>query len=101
MAKALSKGIVFVSYAHAVRARVEPLVTALKKQFNIFWDGDLAPGDVWRQVLAESLQTARCVLALWTANLTDTSFVASEVDRATKRGVLRLGNYQRLRPGNY
>lgn len=88
MAKALAKGIVFVSYAHADRARVEPLVTALKKQFNIFWDGDLEPGEVWRQVLAESLQKARCVLALWTANLTDTSFVASEVDRATKRGVL-------------
>lgn len=40
MAKALAKGIVFVSYAHADRARVEPLVTALKKRFNIFWGAE-------------------------------------------------------------
>jgi hypothetical protein len=88
MAKALAKGIVFVSYAHADRARVEPLVMVMKKQFNMFWDSDPAPGEVWRRVLAESLQKARCVLGLWTANLTDTSFAASEGDRAAKRGVL-------------
>ena len=88
MAKSLAKGMVFVSYAHADRARVEPLVAALKTRFNIFWDADLAPGDVWRQVLADSLQKARCVLALWTAHLTEASFAVSEVERAAKRGVL-------------
>jgi hypothetical protein len=82
------KGIVFVSYAHADRARVEPLVEQLKPRFNVFWDANVQPGDVWRQVLADRLQQARCVLALWTKGLNETSFVTSEVERAQRRGVL-------------
>jgi TIR domain-containing protein len=88
VAEPVAKGMVFVSYAHADSARMKPLVTELKTRFNIFWDADLAPGDVWSQVLADSLEKARCVLASWTAHLTEASFVGSEVQRAEKRGVL-------------
>jgi hypothetical protein len=88
MAGARPKGIVFVSYGHADRDRAAQLVAQLKSRFNVFWDADLKPGDPWRQVLADRLREARCVLALWTAKLDDKSFVASEVERAALRGVL-------------
>lgn len=95
------KGIVFVSYAHADRARVEPLVEQLKPRFSVFWDAKLQPGDVWRQVLADRLQQARCVLALWTKNLNETSFVTSEVERAQRRGVLAPVKLTRTRTSRW
>jgi hypothetical protein len=88
MAAVRPKGIVFVSYAHADRARVAAVVEQLKPRFNVFWDGSLEPGDEWRQVLVDRLREARCVLGLWTEHLDDRSFVTSEVERAVHRGVL-------------
>jgi hypothetical protein len=64
------------------------LVAELGQRFNIFWDKGLPLGQDWRQGLAHGLHQARCVLALWTKNLRDSSFVTSEVERAVRRGVL-------------
>jgi hypothetical protein len=88
MPASLPKGIVFVSYSHADKVRVGLLVDQLKTRFNVFWDDQLEPGNVWRHALADKLNQARCVLALWTKHLDESSFVTSEVERASRRGVL-------------
>ena len=81
MASVRPKGIVFVSYAHADRVRVGALVEQLKPRFNVFWDAGLRPGDQWREVLADRLREARCVLGLWTEHLDDRSFfLRTEID---------------------
>jgi TIR domain len=60
------QGLVFVSYAHDDRSRVEPLVEALAARFNVWWDKDIEIGATWRQTLMEKLDSARCVVVVWT-----------------------------------
>src|SRR5215207_4052729 len=82
------KGLVFVSYAHTDRVRVEPLANALAGRFNVWWDRDLVLGGTWRQALMEKLDAARCVVVVWTATSVGRDFVWSEIDRVKARGVV-------------
>ena len=49
MARRKQKGMVFVSYAHADRERVEPLVKVLANRFNVWWDRGIGLGEKWRR----------------------------------------------------
>jgi len=43
---------IFVSYSSADRERVKPLVdTLLKKDWSIWWDRTIRPGETWDQVI--------------------------------------------------
>jgi hypothetical protein len=56
---------IFVSYAREDRARTKPLVEVLEREgFEVFWDRELVPGPSFRQVLADRLAEARCVVVL-------------------------------------
>jgi TIR domain len=81
-------GMVFISYAHADRERVEPLVNALVARFNVWWDRDIEIGQTWRQSLVEKLAAARCVVVVWTVASVNRDFIWSEVERAKDRGIL-------------
>jgi hypothetical protein len=80
--------MVFVSYAHADRTRVEPLVKALAARFNVWWDKEIELGETWRWVLMQKLHSARCVVVVWTAASVNRDFVWSELDRVKERGIL-------------
>jgi hypothetical protein len=71
------EGLVFISYAHDDRARVEPLVDQLARRFNVWWDRNIELGDIWRRTLMDKLHAARCVVVVW-----------SELDRVKDRGVV-------------
>lgn len=88
MPKSKPRGMVFVSYAHADSARVEPLVKALAKRFNVWWDRDIEPGELWRRTLMDQLGAARCVVVVWTMKSVTRDIIWSEVQRAKERGVL-------------
>jgi len=88
MAKRKPHGMVFVSYAHADRARVEPLVNALAAQFNVWWDKEIELGETWRRTLTEKLDSARCVVVVWTTESVGRDFIWSELDRVKDRGIV-------------
>jgi hypothetical protein len=82
MAKRKPKGMVFLSYAHADQKRVAPLVRLLSARFNLFWDRGLTLGESWRRTLTEKIDSARCLIVVWTTRSVHKDFVWSEVQRA-------------------
>ena len=82
------KRLVFISYAHADRARVEPLVKVLASRFNVWWDRGIELGEDWRRTLMDHLDSARCVVVVWTATSVDREFIWSEVERVKDRGIV-------------
>lgn len=88
MPKRRPKGMVFVSYAHADHQRVEPLVQFLAERFNVSWDRGIEVGNNWRQWLMEQLDSARCLVVVWTAQSVRREFIWSEVERVKERGIV-------------
>lgn len=83
-------GEIFVSHASEDVERVRPLVEALKKQFDVWWDQDLRTGSTFSAEIAERLRKARCVLVCWSkaAVPAERQWIHSEADKARKRDVL-------------
>lgn len=74
---------VFLSYASEDRARVEPLVQALRTEgLEVFWDQSIRVGDQWRKVLRQEIAQAKCVLAVWSRHSADSRWVQLEAAEA-------------------
>ena len=102
MAQRRPKGMVFVSYAHEDRKRVEPLMKALAARFNAWWDREIELGETWRRTLIEKLDSARCVVVVWTAASVGSDFIWSELDRVKDRCIVvpvKLDQNARIAPG--
>ena len=80
---------VFVSYAHEDRAKAELIATAIERRGrSIFWDSHLIPGDQYRRVLDRELDSANCVVVLWSHQSVNSRWVLDEAKRGADRGVL-------------
>jgi TIR domain-containing protein len=92
---------VFVSYKREDRPRVAPLVESLRTAgFNVWWDADIPGGATWRAELLRWLDSARCVIVVWSersvSGLGD--FVIEEAERARQRRVLLPIRIDRVSP---
>ena len=79
----------FVSYKTEDRARVKPLVDALRAQgYSIWWDEHIGAGDQWRDEILRHLEAARVVIVVWSKHSIGPqgSFVRDEATRALRRG---------------
>lgn len=80
---------VFVSYARYDRPRVEPLVRLLESRgWSVWWDKALAPGDRFERLIDTEIQSARCVVAVWTEHSVDSDWVQAEAGDGLDRGIL-------------
>ena len=81
---------VFVSYKAEDRRRVQPLVAALEADgLSVWWDAQIGGGDEWRRSIEQQLDSAKCVLVVWSKRSTapEGRFVRDEASRAMDRGV--------------
>ena len=81
---------VFVSYKAEDRRRVRRLVEALEEEgFSVWWDAQVGVGDQWREAIARELESARCVVVVWSKKSVGPGgrFVRDEATRALRRGV--------------
>ena len=81
---------IFVSYKAEDRTRVAPLVRALESDgFSVWWDAHIGGGDEWRETIQEQLESARCVVVVWSKRSCgpEGDFVRDEATRAKRRGV--------------
>jgi hypothetical protein len=81
----------FVSYKREDERRVGRLVQALERTgLSIWWDRGLPSGENWRQQLQSALDTAKCVIVVWTQESVGPAgdFVRDEAGQAKRRGVL-------------
>ena len=80
---------VFLSYAAADRARVEPLVKALEAHgFDVWWDRDISLGESYHRVIQQALERAVCAVVVWSHHSIGSEWVTNEASEARKRGIL-------------
>jgi TolB-like protein/Tfp pilus assembly protein PilF len=81
---------VFVSYKAEDRLRVKPLVDAFSAEgLSVWWDLGIEGGANWRQTIQTQLDSAACVVVVWSTGSVDAGgyFVQDEAAHARSRGV--------------
>ena len=79
---------VFISYKREDEARVARLAKALESAgFDVWWDRGLPGGESWRANIEAALESARCVVAVWSkaSVAKEGHFVRDEAGRAMAR----------------
>jgi len=82
---------VFISYKREDEAWVSALHRALRQAgLDVWWDREIPGGDKWRQRILTQLESAKCVIVVWSEASTGPSadFVIDEATRAKRRGTL-------------
>jgi adenylate cyclase len=80
---------VFISYARVDKARVAPLVAAIEAQgWSVWWDPEIAAGQLFDDQIESELAKARCVLVVWTPTSVASRWVRGEAREAADRGIL-------------
>jgi serine/threonine-protein kinase len=81
---------VFISYKAEDRKRIQPLVQALQADgYSVWWDEHIGTGDEWRQTIEQQLDSARCVIVIWSKGSVgpEGHFVRDEASRAQRRHI--------------
>jgi hypothetical protein len=80
---------VFISYASEDRERARMLASALEAGgWSVWWDRKIVAGQTFDQVIEHELETAKCVVVLWSKDSIFSEWVKNEAAAAGERGVL-------------
>src|SRR5882757_7746446 len=80
---------VFLSYASPDRQWVALLAQALERTgLTVWWDNELLPGELWENKIEAALQTARCVVVVWSKEALLSDWVRIEATLGRERGIL-------------
>ena len=75
---------IFVSYASADRDRARAVAQALTDQgWAVWWDRTIPPGRQFDEVIEEALDSARCVVVLWSKASVASQWVKTEAAEAS------------------
>ncbi len=81
---------IFISYASEDRAKAQRLAQVLeRKRLAVWWDGKTPTGGIFHQVIQEALDTAKCVIVLWSKASVGSDWVIAEAEEGRKRGILQ------------
>lgn len=81
-----SEPFVFVSYAHADKQLVEPIIAGLHARgLRIWFDDGLDVGDIWEEVLAERVKQCAAMLCLVSPRFTDSNNCLDEIHNAKEQ----------------
>jgi TolB-like protein len=79
----------FVSYSRGDLDRARPVIALLEGAgFDVWWDGRLEGGENFLQTTEAALESADCVVVLWSATSTQSHWVRDEAQRGRERGCL-------------
>jgi hypothetical protein len=82
-------GDIFISYASEDRPAAGRVAETLKRHgWAVWWDPDIAPGDVWDELIEQKLAAASCVVVLWSGTSVRKQWVKAEASQAQARGIL-------------
>jgi hypothetical protein len=80
---------VFISYKKEDRERVAPIVEALRLDgFGVWWDQDIEPGAPWDETIAQQIESARCVVVIWSSLSITAPWVKEEAGHGKARSIL-------------
>lgn len=80
---------VFLSYDHADRRKAQELAKTLTASgWTVFWDRAIHAGPRFRDVIARELESAKCVVVLWSPASVQSDWVIDEAEEAKTSGRL-------------
>jgi len=84
-----STGIVFLSYASADRPAAQAIARALSRSgWQVWWDRTIPPGKSFDQVIESALDSAKCVIVLWSRESVSSDWVKTEAAEGARRRIL-------------
>ena len=80
---------IFISYARADKEKAELLANAFsQKGWSVWWDREIPPGKSFDEVVENALNSARCVIVLWSKDSGSSRWVKTEAAEGAARGIL-------------
>jgi TolB-like protein/Flp pilus assembly protein TadD len=90
---------IFLSYASEDRDRIEPLVEHLASHgWSVWWDRELVAGQSFDEKIEQALDTARCVVVVWSENAVTSRWCRAEATEGLERGILVPASIDGARP---
>jgi len=89
----------FISYARGDRARAKLLAEALAREgWSVWWDRNIPPGKSFDKVIEEALDSAKCVIVLWSNESVSSDWVKAEAAEGARHGILVPVLLERVKP---
>lgn len=80
---------VFVSYAHEDLLIAEGIAARLEhERWSVFWDRRIPVGLTWDDIVERALDSAKCVVVLWSSTSRDSEWVRIEANEGAERNIL-------------
>jgi TIR domain len=80
---------IFLSYSSEDVTKAELLANALARHgWTVWWDRHIPPGKSFDELIEQALDSARCVIVLWSSSSVASNWVKSEATEGTRRGIL-------------
>lgn len=80
---------VFISYASPDRERARLLAAGLEQQrWSVWWDREIQPGRPFDDAIEEALNSALCVIVLWSNASVKSDWVKAEASEAAEKRLL-------------
>jgi len=80
---------IFISYAREDQARASALVRRFEQEgWEIWWDQELIPGEVWDDRIQKAVDEAQCVIVLWSKESVQSEWVRAEAREARRQKIL-------------
>jgi hypothetical protein len=78
-----------ISYSSSDRLKAQELGRRLEKEgWSVWWDRKINPGQSFSKVLEEALNSAKCVVVLWSKRSVASDWVQNEAAEGKRRGIL-------------
>ena len=80
---------IFISYSSKDRAKANEIADALKRQgWSVWWDRYIPPGNSFDEIIEKELDSARCVIVLWSRASVLSDWVKAEAAEGARRKIL-------------
>ncbi len=80
---------IFLSYSSKDKARAQIIAEAFEaKGCSVWWAPKIPPGKTWDEVIKEALNSAKCVIVLWSHKSVSSDWVKEEAEYGKKRRIL-------------
>jgi hypothetical protein len=80
---------IFISYAREDLDRARRLASALESRgWSVWWDRRIVAGETFDRTIERELESARCVVVLWSKDSIESEWTKNEASAAAERNVL-------------